>query len=444
MKEDKDKKHSVRVTEGTLQQSEEQKENHQNLFEKFKKSIIFGLMGIVFGGCMYLIFKPSSDKKEEINIGLNDAVPEATGSGMQADKQKAYEQELLDTKENEKQRALTTLADYWNTDKSSVPEQEPVTQTKEGYSSYRTTSNNQQLNSYRNAQSTLGSFYQNDHSETVELRKQVDELKDKLAEKDIPKTATIDDQMLLMEKSYQMAAKYLPSASTSSPTPVLDPRTTSASSTVSKANQKSTFSSVSPSNKSIVTALYREPSDEDFVADWNQTKNRGFHTVGTTEKAVQLKNSIKACVYEEQTVAVETSVKLRLLEPAKIGNLTIPKGTVIIAKGKFQTGRLQLKVTSVEHIGMIIPVDLTIYDLDGQQGLYVPYSQELNALSEMAANMSQTSGSSLMLTQSAGQQVAADLSRGVVQGISGYFSKKARTPKVTLKAGHEMFLVSKN
>ena len=153
---------------------------------------------------MYLIFKPSSDKKEEINIGLNDAVPEATGSGMQADKQKAYEQELLDTKENEKQRALTTLADYWNTDKSSVPEQEPVTQTKEGYSSYRTTSNNQQLNSYRNAQSTLGSFYQNDHSETVELRKQVDELKDKLAEKDIPKTATIDDQMLLMEKSYQM------------------------------------------------------------------------------------------------------------------------------------------------------------------------------------------------------------------------------------------------
>ena len=92
MKEDKDKKHSVRVTEGTLQQSEEQKENHQNLFEKFKKSIIFGLMGIVFGGCMYPIFKPSSDKKEEINIGLNDAVPEATGSGMQADKQKAYEQ----------------------------------------------------------------------------------------------------------------------------------------------------------------------------------------------------------------------------------------------------------------------------------------------------------------------------------------------------------------
>ena len=93
--------------------------------------------------------------------------------------------------------------------------------------------------------------------------------------------------------------------------------------------------------------------------------------------------------------------------------------------------------------GNIIPVEITIYDLDGQQGLHVPYSPEMNALTEMAGNMSQQSGTSLMLTQSAGQQVAADLSRGVVQGISGYFAKKVRTPKVTLKAGHQVYLVSK-
>jgi hypothetical protein len=40
--------------------------------------------------------------------------------------------------------------------------------------------------------------------------------------------------------------------------------------------------------------------------------------------------------------------------------------------------------------------------------------------------------------------MAGDLSRGVVQGVSGYFSKKVRTPKVTVKAGHQIFLVSKN
>ena len=104
---------------------------------------------------------------------------------------------------------------------------------------------------------------------------------------------------------------------------------------------------------------------------------------------------------------------------------------------------MQLKVTSIELDGNIIPVDITTYDLDGQQGLNVPYSPEMNALTEMAGNMSQTGGTSVMLTQNAGQQVAADLSRGVVQGISGYFAKKVRTPKVTLKAGYQVFLVSK-
>ena len=53
------------------------------------------------------------------------------------------------------------------------------------------------------------------------------------------------------------------------------------------------------------------------------------------------------------------------------------------------------------------------------------------------------SSTSVMLTQNAGQQVAADLSKGVVQGISGYFAKKVRTLNVTLKSGHQVFLVSK-
>jgi hypothetical protein len=58
-------------------------------------------------------------------------------------------------------------------------------------------------------------------------------------------------------------------------------------------------------------------------------------------------------------------------------------------------------------------------------GLYVPYSAEQNAVSDIVANMSQTSGTNIMMTQSAGQQIAADLSRGVVQGLSGYFQKES-------------------
>ena len=401
-------------------------------------------MAIVFVGCMYLIFKPSEDKKAIENIGLNDAVPQATGAGMPADKGKAYEQEMLEQKEQEKRNALATLSDYWNTEDKQEPTDEQLPEDEEstglgggGRNSGR--NGNPALSSYRNMQSTLGSFYQDNNSETMELRRQVDEMKAKLAEKDVPPVATVDDQLKLMEKSYEMAAKYLPqNANNGNAAPANGTATGAAG-----ANQKEHFVSFTPTRKNTVSALYREPSDSAFAADWSQAKNRGFYTAGATEQVMQPKNSIKACVHEAQTVVGEMGVRLRLLEAAQTPRRTIPKGTIVTANAKFQNGRLQLKVTSIELDGNIIPVDITTYDLDGQQGLNVPYSPEMNALTEMAGNMSQTGGTSVMLTQNAGQQVAADLSRGVVQGISGYFAKKVRTPKVTLKAGYQVFLVSK-
>ena len=372
------------------------------------------------------------------NIGLNNAFPQATGAGMQDDKQKAYEQDMLEQKDQEKRNALTTLSDYWNTDstqqtKEELPEEDQNNGMMTGKSGTST------LNSYRNAQSTLGSFYQDNNSETQELRRQLDELKEKLAEKDIPVGVTVNDQLTLMEKSYQMASKYLPSGGNTEK-PV---STDSASRGSSSNSQKEYFVAFTPTRKKAVSALYREPTDSAFLADWSENKNRGFYTAGTVEQVAQPKNSVKASIQETQTIIGESGVRLRLLEPAQTPNRTIPQGTILTAIGKFQGGRLQLKVTSIELEGNIIPVDITIYDLDGQQSLYVPYSPERNAVTDIVANMGNATGSSFSMNSSTGQQIGSDLSKSAVQGISGYFAKKIRTPKVTLKAGHQVFLVSK-
>ena len=437
MKEN-EKRVSILVEEGDQNKVSNLTEDKKSAIERFKKPLIFGLMGIVFMGCLYLIFKPSADKQEMENIGLNDAFPQATEAGMQDDKQKAYEQDMLEQKDQEKRNALTTLSDYWNTDstqqtKEELPEEDQNNGMMTGKSGTST------LNSYRNAQSTLGSFYQDNNSETQELRRQLDELKEKLAEKDIPVGVTVNDQLTLMEKSYQMASKYLPSGGNTEK-PV---STDSASRGSSSNSQKEYFVAFTPTRKKAVSALYREPTDSAFLADWSENKNRGFYTAGTVEQVAQPKNSVKASIQETQTIIGESGVRLRLLEPGQTPNRTIPQGTILTAIGKFQGGRLQLKVTSIELEGNIIPVDITIYDLDGQQGLYVPYSPERNAVTDIVANMGNATGSSFSMNSSTGQQIGSDLSKSAVQGISGYFAKKIRTPKVTLKAGHQVFLVSK-
>src|SRR5690606_10724808 len=99
MKDSKNKKVSFLVEDDDPKNGmDAPQDGAQNKAEKLKKPTIFALMGVVFFGCIYLIFKPSSDKQKVEDIGLNDAVPQATDAVLQSDKQKAYEQEMLQQK----------------------------------------------------------------------------------------------------------------------------------------------------------------------------------------------------------------------------------------------------------------------------------------------------------------------------------------------------------
>ena len=86
---------------------------------------------------------------------------------------------------------------------------------------------------------------------------------------------------------------------------------------------------------------------------------------------------------------------------------------------------------------------MIVYDMDGLQGIFVPNSDEINAAKEIAANMGTSMGSSITITDDAGSQLAADLGRSTIQGVSQYFTKKMREVKVTLKAGYRVLLIPK-
>ncbi len=443
MKEHEKKKPVISVTENNQKgDSDSLLDNPSGKKEGLKKAVIFGLMAIVFLGCLYLIFAPSGKSQPE-SIGLSDIVPQASDAGLQADKQKAYEQELFEQKQQEKRAALMDLSDYWNTDNNEMDYSDIETEESEeeaitnAYGYGRTQRANPALNSYRNIQSSLGTFYE-DNNEADALRRELDELKGQLEQKE-SNGNPMESQLALMEKSYEMAAKYFPQNNNDEEASDEEP------SAFGKNFQKEILEPLSPAKKQPVSILYRKQTDAEFLAEWSTERNWGFHTAGNEPESIFLKNSIRACVHNTQTVTVgnSSSVRLRLLEPARVGKKIIPVRTLLTASLKMQNGRLLLHITSMEIEGAIIPVDVFGYDLDGQQGLNIPHSQEMSALTSIASNMGNTAGTNIMLTSSAGQQAAADLSRGVIQGTSGYFSKKMNTPKITLKAGHQLFLVSK-
>ena len=151
-------------------------------------------------------------------------------------------------------------------------------------------------------------------------------------------------------------------------------------------------------------------------------------------------NSIRAAVQQTVTLTDGGEVTFRLLEPMMAGELLIPR-VRRNGGGEDQRRTLTVKVSAVQHGGAVVPVDLSVYDTNGNEGIPVPGSEELNAVKEIAANMGAGMGSSITITDDAGSQLLSDLGRSAIQGVSQYVSKKMRSVKVTLKAGYSVLLL---
>ena len=190
------------------------------------------------------------------------------------------------------------------------------------------------------------------------------------------------------------------------------------------------------------SALQQQESDSAFIGRYSQAMNTCFYTAGQNATG-SYPNTLKACVYNNQVIVSGQNVSLRLLEAVKAGGIIIPANEIITGIATIRGERLNIAISLLEYRGKIIPVEISVYDTDGQQGIFIPGSVETTALKELTASMGQGAGTSISINQgtTAGQQLATDVGRSFIQGASQYVSKKLRTTKVTLKAGHRLLLM---
>jgi conjugative transposon TraM protein len=167
----------------------------------------------------------------------------------------------------------------------------------------------------------------------------------------------------------------------------------------------------------------------------------GFLTA-TAETGAGMKNTVSACIRADQTVMDGQNVRLRLLEPMQVGNVIIPRNTPLTGMARIQGERLGITVVSLEYAGTVIPVDVRVYDLDGQSGIFIPNMQELSAAKEIVANMGMSAGTSINLSNDAGKQFAADMGRNLIQGVSQYTAKTLREVRVHLKSDYKVYLLA--
>ena len=95
-------------------------------------------------------------------------------------------------------------------------------------------------------------------------------------------------------------------------------------------------------------------------------ETRSFSTA-VGGKRQNFKNTIAACVASDQSVMDGQSVRLRTLESMWVGNSLLPKNTPIIGRARLQGERLEITIESIEALGCIMEVELSVYDSDGQE-----------------------------------------------------------------------------
>ena len=182
-------------------------------------------------------------------------------------------------------------------------------------------------------------------------------------------------------------------------------------------------------------------TDKEFIQEYGtKPRNLGFHSL-TTATSSSIRNTLKVVVDRTTTLQEGDYVALRLMETARIKDLRIPRQSKLIAQAKIEGNRMHLLIKSIEVDGHIATVKLSAYDTDGQEGIYIPGSENVSALKEMGANIGGSMGTSFTFASSAKDQIISEVARGVMQGASQLLQKKLRTIKVTLKGGYRLFLV---
>ena len=424
--------------------------------QRRKKFIIYPLMFLLFAGSMWLIFAPSEKEGQKQTKGFNTEVPDPTAAELIGDKKKVYEKEMMEEKEQERSRAMQSLSSMFGEMTGGQPEQSSeelalktdLSERENGFGS-RTAAPQDgfhaSASAYQDINRTLGSFYEapREDPEKEELRARLAELENRMSSEQQSPAITVNDQMALLEKSYQLAAKYMPSGGgqSSSNMPLAsDGETASERKAVATTrNGKATAFPVAPVSEQVVSALAQPMSDSTFRSEYVRERNYMFHTaIGAASQMDR--NTISACVHNNQAVMDGQTVRFRLLEPMSVSDREIPRNALVVGTAKVQGERLAIAISSLEYQGNIIPVELTVYDTDGQAGIFIPGSMERSAAKEIVANMGTSVGSSVNISTDAGAQLAADLGKGLIQGTSQYFGKKMRTVKVHLKAGYRVLL----
>ncbi|AZI38670.1 conjugative transposon protein TraM [Epilithonimonas vandammei] len=180
----------------------------------------------------------------------------------------------------------------------------------------------------------------------------------------------------------------------------------------------------------------KEKMEEFLNSTFNVSKS-GINSVFNAFYKEQENSFIKAVIDENNKGFLGSRIRFRLLEDIFVSNRKISKGSILYGQiFGFSMQRVDLKIISVFTQGEIFPVNLSIYDVDGMKGLYVPQSVFRDMIREMGSNSVQ--GTQMDM---GGQGFFTSIGSKLFTSTSKSIANLIKTNKAKLKYNSYVFLI---
>jgi len=162
---------------------------------------------------------------------------------------------------------------------------------------------------------------------------------------------------------------------------------------------------------------------------------KGFYSLDDPAISDPAQNAVEAVVHETQTIVNGATVKFRLMNDIFINGTKIPKDNFLFGTASLKGERLTININSIRYNNSLFPVDLSVYDMDGLIGIYIPGAINRDVAKASADRSMQTLGVA-SLDDSWGAQAAG----AGIEAAKSLLSKKVKLVKVVVKAGYQVLL----
>lgn len=193
-------------------------------------------------------------------------------------------------------------------------------------------------------------------------------------------------------------------------------------------------------SEGAVKGVDEDASAKDVVKLMNKSSDF-FYTIAENEPEPHL---IKAIIDENITAVDGSRVRLRLLDDVMISDCMVSKGSYLYATmSGFGAQRVKGSVQSVLVEDELVKVNLSVYDTDGLEGLYVPASKFRETAQNVASgtiggsmNMNTTGGGNML------QQWGMQALNNAYQKTTNAISSSVKKNRAKLKYGSFVYLVN--